>query len=109
MFCYFSEKAMYAVIATGGKQFRVTEGQNLRVELLSAEVGAEVSFPMLMRGEGESIQVGKPYLEAVAKATVVAHGRAKKIKVLKFRRRKHHMKQMGHRQYYTEVKITTLG
>lgn len=99
---------MYAVILTGGKQYRVTEGSILKIEMLPAEAGANVEFDkVLMVADGEAIQVGVPYLTGSSvSATVVSQGRHDKIRIIKFRRRKHHMKRQGHRQYYTEVKIT---
>lgn len=98
---------MYAVVVSGGKQYRVAEGDTLKLEKLAAEVGSTVDFDkVLMVAEGDDIKVGKPYVKgSKVVASVVAQGRHKKIHVLKFRRRKHHMKQMGHRQDYTEVKI----
>lgn len=102
---------MYAVIATGGKQYRVAEGDVIRVEKLSAEAGSSVDFDkVLLVGEGERVKVGAPYVEGgKVSATVTAHGRGKKIEIVKFRRRKHHRKQMGHRQDYTEVQITGIS
>ena len=102
---------MYAVIKTGGKQYRVMQGEVLRVELLDAEVDSTVRFDqVLLVGEGESIQVGAPLVAgAVVSAKVRAHGRADKVRIVKFRRRKHHRKQMGHRQHYTEVEITGIS
>ncbi len=102
---------MYAVIKTGGKQYRVMQGEVLRVELLDAEVDSTVRFDqVLLVGEGESIQVGAPLVAgAVVSAKVRAHGRADKIRIVKFRRRKHYRKQMGHRQHYTEVEITGIS
>jgi large subunit ribosomal protein L21 len=102
---------MYAVIATGGKQYRVAKGDVLRVEKLVAEPGAEVDFEqILMLGEGEEIKVGKPCVEgAKVTATVRGHGRGEKIKIIKMRRRKHSRKQMGHRQDYTEIEITGIS
>lgn len=102
---------MYAVIKTGGKQYRVKEGDVLKVELLPAEVGQEVNFSeVLMLTDGDKVTCGTPLIEkAVVKAEVLAQGRHKKIKIIKFRRRKHHMKRMGHRQYFTQVKITAIG
>jgi large subunit ribosomal protein L21 len=99
---------MYAIVATGGKQYRVKEGEKLRVEKLSAEAGETVELDkVLMVGEGEDVKIGAPYLEgAKVTATVAANGRADKVKIIKFRRRKHHRKQMGHRQSYTEIEIT---
>ncbi len=102
---------MYAVITSGGKQYRVTEGQTLKLEKLTADVGSTVKFDqILMVVNGDDIKVGKPNLDsAKVAASVVSHGRHKKIQIIKFRRRKHHRKQMGHRQYYTEVKITQIA
>lgn len=102
---------MYAVIKTGGKQYRVKEGDILKLELMPADVGNEVSFSeVLMIADGDKFTCGTPLINAAAvRAEVLAHGRHKKIKIIKFRRRKHHMKQMGHRQYYTQVKITAIS
>jgi large subunit ribosomal protein L21 len=101
---------MYAVIFSGGKQYRVKEGDTLKLETLPQEVGATIDFDkILMVGEGESVKVGRPYLESgIVSATVVSHGRHHKIRIVKFRRRKHHMKWQGHRQNYTEVTITKI-
>ena len=102
---------MYAVIVTGGKQYRVAQGETLRVEKLEADVGAAVNFDqVLLLGSGEGVKVGAPTISgASVAAKVVAHGRLDKIRIIKFRRRKHHMKQMGHRQHYTEVEITSIS
>ena len=102
---------MYAVIKTGGKQYRVKEGDIIKLELLSGDVGKEISFSdVVMLADGDKITLGTPLVaKAVVKAEVIEHGRHKKIKIIKFRRRKHHMKQMGHRQNYTQVKITAIG
>lgn len=102
---------MYAVIKTGGKQYRVKEGDIIKLELLPDEVGNEISFSeVLMLADGDKMTWGTPLVaKASVKAQVLEHGRHKKIKIIKFRRRKHHMKQMGHRQYYTQVKITAIG
>jgi len=102
---------MYAVVVTGGKQYRVMQGETLRVELLDAEPGAAVVFDqVLLVGDGDSILVGQPLLSgASVSAKVKSHGRADKIKIVKFRRRKHHRKQMGHRQHFTEVEITGIA
>jgi len=99
---------MYAVIKTGGKQYQVREGQRIRLEKLDAELGAEVEFnEVLMVVNGEEIVVGSPMVEgALVKAEVVTIGRGKKINIIKMKRRKHHRKHMGHRQWYTQVKIT---
>ena len=98
---------MYAVIKTGGKQYRVEPGGQLRVEALAADVGAPVSFgDVLMIGEGEAVKLGTPTLQgAQVKATVLGHGRGDKVKIFKLRRRKHYQKHQGHRQNYTEVRI----
>ena len=102
---------MYAVIASGGKQYRVSEGQVLKLEKLPAEAGQAIEFDqVLLVADGENIQVGLPFIKGMkVSGEVVSQGRGEKIKILKFRRRKHHMKQMGHRQYLTEVKITAIG
>ncbi|WP_376696883.1 50S ribosomal protein L21 [Wenzhouxiangella sp. EGI_FJ10305] len=99
---------MYAVFSTGGKQYRASEGDVLRVEKLEAEKGSKVEIDqVLMVGEGDDVRVGAPTVEGgKVTAEVVDHGRGEKIRIIKFRRRKHSMKQMGHRQYYTEIKIT---
>lgn len=101
---------MYAVIQTGGKQYRVTEGQVLKVETLQGEVGDEIQFTeVLMFAEGEKVQCGTPLLsKASVKATIIDHARHKKVRIIKFRRRKHYMRRAGHRQNYTEVKITAI-
>jgi len=98
---------MYAVIQTGGKQYRVKSGEQVRVESLIADVGAAVSFDeVLAVGEGDAVRVGAPLVAgAQVKATVVAHGRGDKVKIFKLRRRKHYQKTQGHRQNYTEVRI----
>ena len=102
---------MYAVIESGGKQHRVVEGETLKLEKIEAATGEEISFDkVLMVGEGESVKIGAPYVEgSKVTAEIVAQGRAKKVRILKFRRRKHHMKQMGHRQWFTEVRITGIS
>lgn len=102
---------MYAVIQSGGKQHRVSEGQVVRLEKIDAEKGATIDFDkVLMVGEGADLALGAPYLEgAKVSGEVVEQGRGKKVKILKFKRRKHHMKRMGHRQWFTEVKITGIS
>ena len=98
---------MYAVLVTGGKQYRVMQGETLRVEKLDLDAGAEVKFDqVLMLGDGEKISLGDALKSAAVTATVKAHGRSEKVRIVKFRRRKHHRKQMGHRQHYSEIKIT---
>ena len=102
---------MYAVFATGGKQYRATTGDILKIEKLDAEKGATVELDqVLMVGEGEDVKVGTPYLKGgKVTATVIDQGRGKKVKILKFKRRKHHMKQMGHRQDFTQIEITGIA
>ena len=99
---------MYAVIKTGGKQYRVSVGETLKVESLEAEAGNSVDFAeVLMVANGDSVTVGEPTVKgAKVSAEVIENGRGKKIEIIKFRRRKHHMKRQGHRQWYTEIKIT---
>ena len=101
---------MYAVIKTGGKQYRVAAGEKLKVEQIPADVGAQVILDqVLMVGEGESVRLGQPTLAgATVKATVVSHGRGEKVKIFKMRRRKHYQKHQGHRQGYTELKIDAI-
>jgi len=102
---------MYAVIQTGGKQYRVSEGDKIRVEMLTAEEGSTVELAkVLLIADGDSVKVGAPYVEGgKVTATVNAHGRGKKVKIIKFRRRKHHMKRQGHRQWYTELQVTGIS
>ncbi len=98
---------MYAIIKTGGKQYRVKSGEQLRVETLPADVGAAVSFDQVLAvGNGDAVRVGTPLLAgATVKATVLAHGRGDKVRIFKLRRRKHFQKSQGHRQNYTEIRI----
>ena len=103
---------MFAVIETGGKQYKVKQGQRLRVETLKGEAGDKVAFDkvLLIANSEDDVNVGAPYLDGkVVNATIAEHGRGKKIRIIKFRRRKHHMKRMGHRQNYTEVVIDSIG
>ncbi len=99
---------MYAVIVSGGKQHRVEEGEVLRLEKIEAETGSSIAFDqVLMVANGEDVKIGTPVVSgASVEAEVVAHGRGEKVTIVKFRRRKHSMKRQGHRQWYTEVKIT---
>ncbi len=102
---------MYAVIISGGKQHRVVEGEILRLEKLEIETGASFAFDqVLMVVSGDDVKLGTPVVEgATVQAEVISHGRADKVTIIKFRRRKHSMKRQGHRQWYTEVKITGIN
>ena len=102
---------MYAVIKTGGKQYRVKAGDVIKIEQLPGDVGQAINFAeVLLIADGDQITTGQPMINnAVVTAEVVAHGRHKKIRIIKFRRRKHHMKRMGHRQNFTQVKITAIN
>ena len=99
---------MYAVFKTGGKQYRASAGDIIQVEKIEAEKGATVELDqVLMVGEGEDVKIGSPFIEGgKITALVMDHGRADKVKIIKFKRRKHHMKRMGHRQYFTQLEIT---
>lgn len=101
---------MYAVIKSGGKQYRVEEGRFLNVAKIELEPGATVKFDqILVVGEGESVKFGAPFLQgSMVEAVIEAHGREDKIKIIKFKRRKHHMKRMGHRQWFTKIRITKI-
>lgn len=102
---------MYAVIKTGGKQYRVAEGQTLKIEKLDVEEGAAVEFDtVLMIADGDQIKVGSPYINgARVSATVKSQGRGPKVLIVKFRRRKHYRKTQGHRQSFTEVRIGSIS
>lgn len=102
---------MYAVIKTGGKQYRVASGEKIKIEQIPADVGSEITLDqVLMVGEGESVRIGTPVVSgAEVKATVVSHGRHDKIKIFKMRRRKHYQKHQGHRQNYTEIRIEAIS
>ncbi|NLS43098.1 50S ribosomal protein L21 [BEV proteobacterium] len=102
---------MYAVFQTGGKQHRVSEGQAVRLEKLDIATGEFVEFDqVLMVVDGEEIKIGTPFVDGgKIKAEVVAHGRGEKVTIVKFRRRKHYRKQAGHRQWFTDVKITGIS
>ena len=109
---FFSEKAaMYAVIQTGGKQYRVSKGLKLKVEKLDAAEGDSVELDkVLMVADGDDVKIGAPYLDGgKVTATVTAQGRGKKVKIIKFKRRKHHLKRQGHRQAFTELEITDIA
>ncbi len=98
---------MYAIIRTGGKQYRVQSGEQLRVEAISADVGSTVSLEeVLLVGTGDGVKVGAPLVSgAKVNATVVSHGRGDNVRIFKLRRRKHYQKTQGHRQSYTELRI----
>ena len=101
---------MYAVIKTGGKQYRVQSGEKLKVELLPAEVGSQLKLDqVLMVVNGDSITLGRPLVQgATVTATVLSHGRHDKVRIFKMRRRKHYQKHQGHRQGFTEIQIDTI-
>lgn len=102
---------MYAVIKTGGKQYRVAAGEKIKVEQIPADVGSQITLDqVLMVGEGESVKIGTPVVAGASVAAVVlAHGRHDKVKIFKMRRRKHYQKHQGHRQNYTEIRIETIS
>ncbi len=102
---------MYAIIKTGGKQYRVSVGDKLKVETLDAEAGAQVTLTeVLAISDDQGLKVGNPTLAgATVTATVLSHGRGEKVRIFKFRRRKHSMKSGGHRQNYTELKIDAIA
>ncbi len=102
---------MYAVIKTGGKQYRVVVGEKLKVEQIPADVDSQITIDQVfMVGEGESVKIGTPVVTgATVTATVVSHGRHDKIKIFKMRRRKHYQKHQGHRQNYTELRIDAIS
>ena len=99
---------MFAVIQTGGKQYRVSEGSVLRIEKLPADAGATVEFgEVLLVGQGDSVKLGKPFIAgAKVTATIQSHGKAAKVRIVKFRRRKHYLRQKNHRQPFTEIVVT---
>ncbi|HEY3177474.1 MAG TPA: 50S ribosomal protein L21 [Casimicrobiaceae bacterium] len=103
---------MYAVVKTGGKQYKVAPGEKLKIERIPADVGAEVTLDQVLMivGEGDSVRVGQPVVAGAAvKATVVSQGRGEKVKIFKMRRRKHYQKHQGHRQNYTELRIDSIA
>ena len=102
---------MYAVISTGGKQYKLAQGDVCRIEKLDAEEGASIDLDkVLMIADGDNINIGTPFVNGgKVTATIKAHGRAKKVEIMKFRRRKHHQKRTGHRQYYTEIEVTGIS
>ncbi|HET8598058.1 MAG TPA: 50S ribosomal protein L21 [Castellaniella sp.] len=102
---------MYAVIKTGGKQYRVCAGQKLKIEQIPADIGQEISLDQVLSvGEGDALKIGTPFVAGAAvKATVLAQGRHDKVKIFKMRRRKHYQKRQGHRQNYTEIRIDAVA
>ena len=102
---------MYAVIKTGGKQYRVAPGENIKIESLEADVGATIVLDqVLMVADGEAVKVGTPTVAgAKVSATVVSHGRGPKVRIFKMRRRKHYQKTQGHRQNYTEIRVDAIN
>ncbi len=103
---------MYAVIKTGGKQYRVSQGDRLKIEQLSAETGSEIIFEEVLAvgGGAGSVKIGTPLLTGAAvKAKVLAQGRHDKVKIFKMRRRKHYQKRQGHRQNFTQIEITSIN
>jgi large subunit ribosomal protein L21 len=101
---------MYAVVKTGGKQYRVAAGEKLRIEQIPADIGSEVVLDqVLMLAGGDAVRVGTPLVSgASVKATVLAHGRGDKVRIFKLRRRKHYQKRQGHRQNYTEIQVSAI-
>jgi large subunit ribosomal protein L21 len=103
---------MYAVVKTGGKQYKVAPGEKLKIERIPADVGAEVTLDQVLMivDEGDSVRLGQPIVAGAAvKATVVSQGRGEKVKIFKMRRRKHYQKHQGHRQNYTELRIDSIA
>lgn len=102
---------MYAVVKTGGKQYKVAQGEYLKVEKLEGNEGDTVELnDVLMIADGDKLKIGTPLLDGgKVTATIKSHGRGKKVEIMKFRRRKHHQKKTGHRQYYTEIEITAIN
>ena len=102
---------MYAVIRTGGKQYKVSAGEKLKIESIPAEVGSQIELDqVLLVADGDKVTTGTPLVSgAVVKATVVSHGRGEKISIFKLRRRKHYRKTLGHRQNYTEIEINGIA
>ncbi len=102
---------MYAVIKTGGKQYRVVSGEKLKIEQIPADIGSEIVLDqVLMVSDGDALSVGTPLVAGAAvKATVIGHGRGEKVRIFKMRRRKHYQKHQGHRQNYTEIRIDAIS
>lgn len=102
---------MYAVVKTGGKQYKVAQGEYLKVEKLEGNEGDSIELDqVLMIADGDKLKIGTPTIDgSKVTATIKSHGRGKKVEIMKFRRRKHHQKRTGHRQYYTEIEITSIN
>ncbi|HEU4621878.1 MAG TPA: 50S ribosomal protein L21 [Burkholderiaceae bacterium] len=102
---------MYAVIKTGGKQYKVAAGEKIKVEQIPADVGSEITIDQVLAvGVGDQIKFGAPLVSgASVKVTVVSHGRHDKVRIFKMRRRKHYQKRQGHRQNYTEIRIDAIN
>lgn len=101
---------MYAVVKTGGKQYRVSPGEKLKVEQIPADIGSEIVLEVLMFADGDKVTLGTPLVSGTSvKAKVLSHGRGKKVTIFKMRRRKHYQRHQGHRQNYTELEIQSIG
>ena len=101
---------MYAVVKTGGKQYRVSPGEKFKVEQIPADIGSEIALEVLMVADGDIVTLGTPLVSGTSvKAKVLSHGRGKKVTIFKMRRRKHYQKHQGHRQNYTELEIQSIG
>ena len=102
---------MYAVIKTGGKQYKVAAGEKIKIEQIAADVGQEIVIDQVLAvGSGEGLKVGTPLVAgASVKATIVAHGKHDKVRIFKMRRRKHYQKRQGHRQTFTEIEISAVN
>lgn len=100
---------MFAVIKTGGKQYVVQEGQTLSVELLHAEPGTSVSFEMLLKADGDRVEIGTPLLSGNVTGEIIVHGRAPKISVVKYKAKSRYTRRVGHRQNFTKIKITKIN
>ena len=106
----FMELSMYAVVKTGGKQYKVSVGEKLKVEQIPAELDSQIELEVLMIADGENIKVGSPVLAgAKVVAKIIAHGRGEKIRIFKMRRRKHYQKRQGHRQNFTQIEIVSIA
>ncbi|MDO8592761.1 MAG: 50S ribosomal protein L21 [bacterium] len=97
-----------AIIKTGGKQYKVAEGQSLKIEKIAAEAGAILKFPALLKADGENLELGKPALGEIVEGKILEQGRAKKVHVIKFKNKTRYKKNVGHRQPYTKVEITKI-